>query len=265
MAQGRVSPSSIDHRSACAVPKLRAGMYCQVDSCATSGTGRGDLEYVGCGRGDFAVEPAMKYVGYGGDYSVRRGPNICCIVVSSASGLLLLLLGLLCYLFWPTNECLVQIDTYQQHWSLDKTRRCCARGYVPCIFVEPPVTPPPPPPPPAGPVDPFNCADGAINWQAGWSTEKKVWCCHQHGKGCGQDAEVPAAEYDCNAAFANWVKGWSEGKKQWCCNYGYETCPNNAAAAGAGYGAGTQNGANFHGAQVADILHIPYAVASQAR
>merc|ERR1712050_781869 len=81
----------------------------------------------------------------------------------------------------------------------------------------------------------------------------------QHGKGCGRDAEVPAAEYDCNAAFANWVKGWSEGKKQWCCKYGYKSCPNDAAAAGAGYGAGTAHGANFNGAPVAAILDIPFA------
>merc|ERR1711862_577145 len=73
------------------------------------------------------------------------------------------------------------------------------------------------------------------------------------------DAEVPAAEYDCNAAFANWVKGWSEGKKRWCCTYGYKSCPNDAAAAGAGYGAGTEHGANYNGAQVAAIKDIPYA------
>merc|ERR1712137_576303 len=186
---------------------------------------RGDLMYVGAGRGEFAVEPAMKYVGYGGDYSVRRGPNICCLVVSSALGLLLLLLGLLCYLFWPTNECLVQMHTYQHHWSLDKTMRCCAKGYVQC-----PVQPTQQPAGPVGPVDPFNCADGVLNWQAGWSTQKKQWCCEQHGKGCGQDAEVPAAEYDCNAA-----------------------------SAGAGYGAGTQHGANFNGAPVAAIRDIPFA------
>merc|ERR1711972_837613 len=95
----------------------------------------------------------------------------------------------------------------------------------------------------------------------GWSTQKKQWCCEQHGKGCGQDAEVPAAEYDCNAAFANWVKGWSEGKKQWCCKYDYKSCPNDAAAAGAGYGAGTEHGRNFNGAPVATIRDVPFAQA----
>jgi len=232
-------------------------MYCSADPCATGGADRGDLVYVGAGRGEFAVEPAMKYVGYGGDYGVRRGNNICCLVVSSTAGLLLLLLGLLCYLLWPTDECLVQIHTYQHHWSLDKTRRCCAKGYVTC-----PVQPTQQPvQQPAGPVDPFNCADGKLNWQAGWSTQKKQWCCQQHGEGCGQDTEVPAAQYDCNAAFANWVKGWSEGKKAWCCSSGFQSCPRDAAAAGEGYGAGTEHGADFNGAPVAAIRDVPFAQA----
>merc|ERR1712003_605373 len=79
----------------------------------------------------------------------------------------------------------------------------------------------PQPAPPAGAVDPFNCADGALNWQAGWSTPKK----------------------------------------QWCCQHGYKSCPSDAAAAGAGYGAGTEHGANPNGAPVASIKHIPFALA----
>jgi len=237
-------------------------MYCSSDPCATGGTDRGDLVYVGGGRGEFAVEPAMKYVGYGGDYGVRRGGgNICCLVVSSTAGLLLSLLALLCYLFWATDECLVQIHTYQQHWSLDKTMRCCAKGYVTCPAQPTQRLAQQPAQQPAGPVDPFNCADGKLNWQAGWSTQKKQWCCEQHGEGCGQDAEVPAAQYDCNAAFANWVKGWSEGKKAWCCSSGFKSCPGDAAAAGGGYGAGTEHGADFNGAPVAAIRDIPFVQA----
>merc|ERR1712203_111231 len=40
----------------------------------------------------------------------------------------------------------------------------------------PPYVPPAPagPPPPA---DPFDCAAGFANWRAGWSVEKKSWCC----------------------------------------------------------------------------------------
>merc|ERR1712039_1133193 len=125
-----------------------------------------------------------------------------------------------------------------------------------------PTTPRPPAPMVRGAVDPFNCADGEANWPSEWSTEKKQWCCPHHGKGCGQDAEVPAAQYECNSAFANWVKAWSEGKKAWCCSHGVKSCPADAAAAGAGYGAGTKNGAFFHGDQVASFNVVPHAVAT---
>merc|ERR1712194_339600 len=40
-----------------------------------------------------------------------------------------------------------------------------------------PTVPPPQP-------DPYNCADGFSNWQAGWSVAKKAWCCAHHSKGC---------------------------------------------------------------------------------
>merc|ERR1712190_18651 len=82
-----------------------------------------------------------------------------------------------------------------------------------------------------------------------------------HGEGCGQDAEVSAQQYDCNSAFANWVKAWSEGKKGWCCSHGVKSCPADAAAAGAGYGAGTQNGRDYNGATVAPFTVIPHATA----
>mmetsp|Transcript_28267 Transcript_28267/g.66427 ORF Transcript_28267/g.66427 Transcript_28267/m.66427 type:complete len:458 (+) Transcript_28267:65-1438(+) len=30
----------------------------------------------------------------------------------------------------------------------------------------------------------FDCSAGYANWQAGWSTEKKAWCCQHQAKGC---------------------------------------------------------------------------------
>jgi len=258
LASGCIFSSISAQLAICTLPKLRAIMYCSADPCATGGRQGSDLVYVGGGQGEFAVEPAMKYVGYGGDYAVRRPRNLCCLVVGAALSTLLLTLGLICYLLWPTpDECLLQKETYQFHWSLDKTTRCCARGFIACPQQRVAVVAAA-----RGPVDPFNCADGKANWQGEWSTGKKQWCCNQHGQGCGHDAEVPAAQYDCNSAFANWVKGWSEGKKGWCCSHGVKCCPSDAAAAGSGYGAGTAHGADFNGAPVATIGDVPFAQAS---
>merc|ERR1711897_82605 len=71
-------------------------------------------------------------------------------------------------------------------------------------YIMPIVTPAPQP---ARPADPYNCADGFANWQAGWSVPKKEWCCKVHGKGCpnqGGGCVTSSKPYDCNAGFANW-------------------------------------------------------------
>jgi hypothetical protein len=56
---------------------------------------------------------------------------------------------------------------------------------------------------------PFDCDAGLVNWEMGWSAEKKTWCCDNEAKGCGL--------FDCQAGFSNWERGWSEEKKVWCC------------------------------------------------
>jgi len=244
-----------------AVPRaVLASMYGQVQNepCQPCGGGfnRG-LEYVGQGRGDFAMEPQMKYVGYGGDYSVHRAAGFPWCLLT----LPLLLLSLLClWLFWPCDECKKGLENYQLEWSQDKVWRCCSRGFVPCPTTSAPQAFP------QGPVDPYNCALGDLNWQAGWSTEKKVWCCNEHGKGCGHDGPATANMYDCNAGTENWVKGWSENKKQWCCSHGYKECPQDAAMVeGVGYGAGSHGGNTPFGAPVAghEQGFVPYEMATQ--
>merc|ERR1740129_1287935 len=73
-------------------------------------------------------------------------------------------------------------------WAADKKAWCCRvhhRGCPQPILppVQPilppvqPIVPPPMPIAPPRPADPYNCADGFANWQAGWSVGKKAWCC----------------------------------------------------------------------------------------
>lgn len=54
----------------------------------------------------------------------------------------------------------------------------------------------------------FECDAGLDNWRKGWSIPKKAWCCTNEKKGCA---------YDCDAGYDNWRRGWSISKKQWCC------------------------------------------------
>jgi len=70
------------------------------------------------------------------------------------------------------------------------------------------------PPEPQGHSDPYDCEAGFSNWEAGWSENKKAWCCEHAQRGCEQEHSDP---YDCNAGFSNWEAGWSESKKAWCC------------------------------------------------
>jgi len=124
-------------------------------------------------------------------------------------------------------------------WAADKKAWCCKVHHKGCPPTPPPVVPMPPVIPPVirpimprPPADPYNCADGFSNWQAGWSVQKKKWCCDHHGKGCGSGQGNGCAPigttspaYDCNAGFANWVAGWSIPKKAWCCANAGKGCP----------------------------------------
>ncbi|CAE8604249.1 unnamed protein product, partial [Polarella glacialis] len=69
---------------------------------------------------------------------------------------------------------------------------------------------------------PFDCEAGYANFQAGWATSKKEWCCSNVGRGCPPDPD--GANYDCNAGFSNWQMGWSGKKKAFCCFHAKRGC-----------------------------------------
>merc|ERR1712027_95783 len=143
-------------------------------------------------------------------------------------------------------------------WAADKKAWCCRIHHRGCPPTAPPPQPIVPPPQPifqpvpqpilpARPADPYNCADGWANWQAGWSVPKKEWCCRVHGKGCpnqGGGCMTSSEPYDCNAGFANWMAGWSVAKKAWCCSNkgkgrpGRRLCLNEIPKGRRDYGAG---------------------------
>lgn len=201
------------------------------------------------------MEPQMKFVGQGGDYSVKRTRDMTCCFITLPLALLALLC-LLAWIFWPVEECKVGLQNWQFEWDQQKQMRCCAKGFPSCPVSTPEAA--------QGAVDPYNCAFGVLNWQAGWSTEKKQWCCQNHGKGCGHDGPAEANMYDCEAGTENWVQGWSQNKKDWCCSHGYHGCAGDAATvAGVGFGAGSHGGATPFGAPVATPQQgfVPHAFA----
>eukprot|EP00929_Paragymnodinium_shiwhaense_P063350 TRINITY_DN31653_c0_g1_i1.p1 TRINITY_DN31653_c0_g1~~TRINITY_DN31653_c0_g1_i1.p1 ORF type:complete len:1525 (+),score=627.74 TRINITY_DN31653_c0_g1_i1:103-4677(+) len=67
-----------------------------------------------------------------------------------------------------------------------------------------------------GAIKRFDCSSGFSNWEAGWSLEKKAYCCATENKGCPGNE---ALHFDCKAGLQNWQDGWSEYKKDWCCRH----------------------------------------------
>merc|ERR1712113_614065 len=76
-------------------------------------------------------------------------------------------------------------------------------------------------PGPIGTSEPYDCNAGYSNWQAGWSADKKTWCCQNKHMGCEEAASEP---FDCEAGYSNWQVGWSADKKTWCCQNKQKGC-----------------------------------------
>merc|ERR1712027_107149 len=126
---------------------------------------------------------------------------------------------LLLWLLWPRADwCDTGYERCQMVWGVRQQADCCSRRGMCCVMPEPQGCVAQPQPP-VGPVDPFNCADDYNEWQAGWSVDKKQWCCNSVHKGCVGSGDVLMNQ-----------------------------------AANMGYGAGAQHGTQ--GAQVAAITGI---------
>ncbi|CAK0876613.1 unnamed protein product, partial [Prorocentrum cordatum] len=65
----------------------------------------------------------------------------------------------------------------------------------------------------------FDCEAGYSNWVAGWSADKKVFCCEKEQKGC-----EAKEDFDCEAGYSNWAAGWSAEKKKACCETVQKGC-----------------------------------------
>jgi len=205
------------------------------------------MGFVGHGAGSYIRTTTYRYVGFGGDFDMVRNRNWLCIIPCCLLPLLLLLPLLWWLLSQPSStemfDCNKGLLTWERLWSKEQQQYCCAmygRGCTtvppttpkPIIPTVPPPTMPPTSPPttrPSGPVDPYNCAVGAVE---SWDSGKRAWCCNVHHVGCPTFTPivptlppVPADPYNCAEGFENWESTWSVAKKAWCCRVHGRGCP----------------------------------------
>jgi len=207
------------------------------------------MSWVGQGAGSYVRTTTYRYVGYGGDFDMIRNRNVC-VIIPMCLLPLLLLLGLLWWFSQPATTAIFDCDkgllNWERSWSKEQQQYCCSmygRGCtttpkpLPIIPTVPPPTAPPTTPAttrvttrsPSGPVDPYNCAVGAVD---SWDAGKKAWCCNVHHIGCPTFAPViptlppvPADPYNCAEGYENWESTWSVAKKSWCCRVHGRGCP----------------------------------------
>merc|ERR1712032_1291198 len=108
-------------------------------------------------------------------------------------------------------------------WSVAKKEWCCMNKEIACTttLIPKQVLVPGPGPDATTTSEPYDCTAGYSNWRAGWSDDKKAYCCTHRNMGC---AETTSEPYDCNAGYSNWRAGWSADKKVWCCQNKHMGC-----------------------------------------
>eukprot|EP00931_Biecheleriopsis_adriatica_P059864 TRINITY_DN3588_c0_g1_i4.p1 TRINITY_DN3588_c0_g1~~TRINITY_DN3588_c0_g1_i4.p1 ORF type:complete len:266 (-),score=48.26 TRINITY_DN3588_c0_g1_i4:81-878(-) len=97
----------------------------------------------------------------------------------------------------------------------------------------------------------FDCDADFPNWETGWSSAKKQYCCSRKGRGCQnpdgpryqchmgevdrwpltkqswccENYHIGCLKHDCTAGQDNWITSWSSEKKQLCCQRFDLGCP----------------------------------------
>jgi len=182
----------------------------QVGATGVAGSANGSpmdstLSYVGNGRGHYIQETQYKFVGDGrGEFDLvrktplsGRAPWICLCGLGCLGALLGLAL-------WPLLR--LSSSGGGDGGDVNKTERydyktSSAR---------------------------YDCQAGVDNWQAGWSIEKKHWCCQYRSIGCGHGLTTTTMHFNCQAGLSNWWNTWPRAKKVWCCVQENLGCPTTA-------------------------------------
>mmetsp|Transcript_124881 Transcript_124881/g.278812 ORF Transcript_124881/g.278812 Transcript_124881/m.278812 type:complete len:846 (+) Transcript_124881:122-2659(+) len=186
------------------------GLFVQAERTTRTSTWR----HVGDGRGHYQMVDDMKYVGHGrGSFELEAVRDMAWRFRNSCIG---------CVGLWALTALVLWLWTC---WRVDPAEPREMRVVTSL---------------------PYDCAAGLSNWRAGWSINKKAWCCQHAGvacaaapchHGCGAPtnpchhgcwAPAPTTSYcayDCFAGYSNWQKGWSASKKVYCCAHEGRGCP----------------------------------------
>lgn len=87
-------------------------------------------------------------------------------------------------------DCEAGISNWRDGWSDSKRTWCCLHHQLGCESTPAADAPPSEQLGPIIPTEVFNCAAGFANWVAGWSPEKKQWCCAHKGIACPPKSPV---------------------------------------------------------------------------
>lgn len=109
------------------------------------------------------------------------------------------------------------VDKVEQ-WPEQKQRWCCDHKAVGCTL--------------GASAEPYNCMQGASNWQNEWPEAQSRWCCEHKGVACPAHVAEPVP-FDCKDGLENWQAGFSDLKKEWCCLHEHVACAGAGAAAAA--------------------------------
>eukprot|EP00444_Apocalathium_aciculiferum_P032691 CAMPEP_0183486574 /NCGR_PEP_ID=MMETSP0370-20130417/180005_1 /TAXON_ID=268820 /ORGANISM="Peridinium aciculiferum, Strain PAER-2" /LENGTH=583 /DNA_ID=CAMNT_0025679893 /DNA_START=35 /DNA_END=1784 /DNA_ORIENTATION=- len=123
----------------------------------------------------------------------------------------------------PPFDCEAALNNWEAVWSGEKKTWCCWHHAKGCTTTQPPTTTTQAPTTTQPPTTttqaptttislPFDCEVGLNNFQFGWLSSKKVWCCSNERRGCATPAPVMES-FECEVAYDNWQAGWSEEKK----------------------------------------------------
>mmetsp|Transcript_147206 Transcript_147206/g.472802 ORF Transcript_147206/g.472802 Transcript_147206/m.472802 type:complete len:1055 (-) Transcript_147206:119-3283(-) len=118
------------------------------------------------------------------------------------------------------HDCAAGYSNWERGWSATTKSWCCLRHSRGCPEVAHTSTMALHTTEVTTTMVPYDCEAGFLKWEAGWSPQKKAWCCQRVGRACA----TTRPPYDCDDGYRTWESSWSIAKTIWCCQNGGFDC-----------------------------------------